>query len=149
MKRIALGLVGLFALGATAQTVILFDDGLQYTLSANEKVYVSNYSKLYYMKQYSKGDIKLTKILPTTKRDYVAPETGATGSVGSHEWCESYIPWSEGLTFDMVTWQRACDTNDDGKYDMCDWYEPTGIPSFEEIEWQDRCNDGQAWDGED
>jgi len=91
---------------ASAQTVILFDDGLQYTLSESEKVYVSNYSKLYYLKQYSKGDIKLTQISPTTKRDHVPVETGAIGAIGSHEWCESYIPWSEGLTFNMVSWQR-------------------------------------------
>lgn len=132
---------------ASAQTVILFDDGLQYTLGENEKVYVSNYSKLYQMQTYSKGDVKLTQILPTTKRDYVPVETGAQGGVGSPQWCETYIPWSEGLTFDMVTWQRHCDVTNDGVYDMCDWYEPTGIPTFEEFEWQDRCNDGKPWDG--
>lgn len=132
---------------ASAQTVILFDDGLQYTLDENEKVYVTNYSKLYQMQTYSKGDVKLTQILPTTKRDYVPVETGAQGTLGSHEWCESYIPWSEGLSFDMVTWMRSCDVTGDGKYDMCDWYEPTGIPTFEEFEWQDRCNDGKPWDG--
>jgi hypothetical protein len=132
---------------ASAQTVILFDDGLQYTLDENEKVYVSNYSKLYQMQTYSKGDVKLTQILPTTKRDYVPVETGAVGAVGSHEWCESYIPWSEGLTFDMITWQKACDTNKDGAYNICDWYEPTGRATFEELEWRDRCNDGKPWDG--
>jgi hypothetical protein len=147
MKNLAAGLAVLVALGATAQTVILFDDGLQYTLSENEKVYVSDYSKLYYLKQYSKGDINLKQILPTTKRDYVPVETGATGGVGSHEWCESYIPWSEGLTFNMITWQRACDVNDDGAYNICDWYEPTGRVTFEELEWRERCNDGKPWDG--
>lgn len=148
MKRIALGLVGLFALGAMAQTVILYDDGTQYTVDASEHVYVSNYRKLYQLKQYSKGDIQLNKVLPSEKRDYV-PVVEPSGAVGSHEWCESYEPWSEGLTFAMVSWQIGCDVNSDGQYDMCDWYEPTGIPSFEELEWQDRCNDGQAWDGED
>lgn len=132
---------------ASAQTVILFDDGLQYTLDENEEVYVSNYSKLYQMQTYSKGDVKLTQILPTTKRDYVPVETGAVGSVGSHEWCESYIPWSEGLTWDMITWQKTCDTNNDGKYNICDWYQPTGRATFEELEWRDRCNEGKPWDG--
>ena len=147
MKNLIAGLVTLFALTATAQTVILFDDGLQYTLDPNEKVYVTNYSKLYQMQSYSKGDVKLTKVLPTTKRDHVPVETGAQGGVGTPEWCETYIPWSEGLTFDMITWQRQCDVTNDGVYDMCDYYQPAGILSFEELEWQDRCNDGNPWDG--
>jgi len=147
MKNVIAGLVTLFALTATAQTVILFDDGLQYTLDPNEKVYVTNYSKLYQMQSYSKGDIKLTQVLPTTKRDYVPVETGAQGGVGTPQWCETYIPWSEGLTFDMITWQKHCDTNSDGKYNICDWYEPTGIPTFEEFEWRDLCNNGKPWDG--
>lgn len=143
-----IALLAAFSTVALAQTVILFDDGLQYTLEQNEKVYVSNYSKLYRMQTYSKGDVKLTKVSPTIKRDYVPVETGAEGSVGSREWCESYIPWSEGLTFDMVAWQRQCDVTSDGVYDMCDYYQPTGISSFEEIEWQNRCNDGMPWDGQ-
>ena len=114
MKNMIAGLVTLFVVSATAQTVILFDDGLQYTLDPNEKVYVT---------------------------------TGAQGGVGTPEWCETYIPWSEGLTFDMITWQRQCDVTNDGVYDMCDYYQPTGILSFEELEWQDRCNDGMPWDG--
>jgi len=147
MKTVVAAVAALFAVFVSAQTVILFDDGLQYTLGENEKVYVSNYSKLYQMQTYSKGDVKLTQILPTTKRDYVPVETGAVGSVGSHEWCESYIPWSEGLTWDMITWQKTCDTNKDGAYNICDWYEPTGRATFEELEWRDRCNDGKPWDG--
>ena len=47
----------------------------------------------------------------------------------------------------MVQRQRACDTNNDGVYDICDYYEPTGQPTFEEIEWQNQCNDGEPWDG--
>lgn len=147
MKTVVAAVAALFAVFVSAQTVILFDDGLQYTLGENEEVYVSNYSKLYQMQTYSKGDVKLTQILPTTKRDYVPVETGAVGSVGSHEWCESYIPWSEGLTWDMITWQKTCDTNKDGAYNICDWYEPTGRATFEELEWRDRCNDGKPWGG--
>ena len=30
--------------------------------------------------------------------------------------CKAFVPWSEGLTFTQVTWQRACDTNNDNKY---------------------------------
>ena len=35
----------------------------------------------------------------------------------------AYEPWSEGLTFAMIQWQRACDTNNDDVYDICDYYE--------------------------
>jgi len=132
----------------SADTVILYDDGSQYTVKDNEKVYVSHYSKLYYTKAYSRGDILFHLTLPNTKKDHVHVETGGVGVIGSAQWCESYIPWSEGLTFNMVTWQRQCDINNDGAYDMCDYYEPTGILSFEEIEWQDRCNDGKVYSGD-
>ena len=37
MKKCIAGLAALVVMAATAQTVILFDDGLQYTLEPNEK----------------------------------------------------------------------------------------------------------------
>lgn len=148
MKYIFACFISLSVMFASAQTVILYDDGSQYTVKGNEKVYVSNYSKLYYTKAYSRGDILFHLTLPNTKKDHVYVETGGVGVIGSAQWCESYTPWSEGLTFDMITWQRQCDINNDGAYDMCDYYEPTGILSFEEIEWQDRCNDGEAYSGD-
>ena len=52
---------------------------------------------------------------PWTSRDYV-PEPQDPFQPGSHEWCKAYVPWGEGLTFDMILWQRACDTDNDGKY---------------------------------
>ena len=39
-------------------------------------------------------------------------------------------------------WDRYGDTNNDGEYNMCDWYEPTGIMTFQEIEYQKQCSDG-------
>lgn len=140
-------LLSVVSASVMAKTVILYDDGTQYTVENNEKVYVSNYSQLHYLKQYSNGDIKLRKILPSVKRDHVYQEPSGEGELGSAEWCETYVPWSEGLNFNMTAWQRVCDVNDDGVYDMCDYYQPTGISTFEEIEWQDKCNDGQPWDG--
>ena len=144
--RALLALAVLVALGASAQTVILYDDGTQYTVSDSEHVYVSYYSKLYQLKTYSKGDVFFKKIVPSQKRDYV-PVVEPNGAVGSHEWCESYEPWAEGLTFAMISWQQACDINNDGEYNMCDYYEPTGLASFAEIEWQNKCNNGEPWDG--
>ena len=58
---------------------------------------------------------------PWAKRDYVPDPDGTDDMVvGSHEWCKAYVPWHEGLTFDMISWQRACDTNNDGVYDEDD-----------------------------
>lgn len=146
MKRLMAVLAAASVMMASAQTVILYDDGTQYTVSESEHVYVSNYSKLYQLKTYSKGDILLNKVVPSQKRDYV-PIVEPNGAVGSHEWCESYEPWSEGLTFSQVHWQQACDINGDGEYNLCDYYEPTGLASFAEINWQEQCNSGEPWDG--
>jgi len=148
MKSIFACFIALFVMFASAQTVILYDDGSQYTVQDNEKVYVSHYSKLYYTKAYSRGDILFHLTLPNTKKDHVYVETGGVGVIGSAQWCESYIPWSEGLTFDMIAWQQVCDVTNDGVYDMCDYYEPTGILSFEELQWQDQCNGGEAYSGD-
>ena len=52
---------------------------------------------------------------PWISRDYV-PEPQDSMDPGSHAWCKAYVPWSQGLTFDMILWQRACDTDNDGKY---------------------------------
>ncbi len=124
-------------------TVINYDDGSTYTVGEKEKIFIST-GKLFAKKNYKNGSIYFTNQVEHTKRDYVAqPHDGLTG----HEWCVAYEPWSEGLTFAMVQWQRACDINSDGVYNICDYYEPTGSATFEELEWQDRCNDGKPWDG--
>jgi len=36
--------------------------------------------------------------------------------VGSHEWCKAFEPWANGLTFDQVSFNYACDTDGDGDY---------------------------------
>jgi len=147
MRTIVAAMAALFTMVLSAKTVILYDDGTQYTVEQNEKVYVSDYSQLYHFKQWGSGDMELRKVLPSLKRDHVYQEPSGEGDLGSPQWCETYVPWSEGLNFNMTAWQKVCDVNDDGVYDMCDYYEPTGISTFEEIEWQDKCNDGQPWDG--
>lgn len=148
MKNIILFLLCLPIL-AHAQTVINYDDGSTLTLEEGEEIMVTK-GKLYQQRTYNNGrTFQFKEFPPTTRRDYVPIDNGTDPSqqVGSHEWCEAFIPWSEGLTFTQVTWQRACDTNNDGVYDMCDYYEPTGNSTFEELEWQDKCNDGNPWDG--
>ncbi len=110
----------LFSPFALGQTVINFDDGSTYTLEANQEIYISTPNGAMFKRRLMKD--KSTYFIvqkPWSKRDYV-PQPQDDFTVGSHEWCKAYIPWSEGLTFDMITWQRHCDTNGDGKYDEND-----------------------------
>ena len=123
--------------------VINYPDGSTYTLGQGEKIYISGV-KLFTKKNYNNGNVYFVKQDEHARRDYEAqPHDGLTG----HEWCLAYVPWSEGLTFGMVHWQSACDVNSDGVYDMCDYYQPTGMATFEDLEWQNQCNDGEPWDG--
>ena len=97
-------------------TVINYDDGSTYTLSENQEIYISTPSSSLFKRQLmSNKDTFFRVQKPCTKRDYVEqPQDPFV--VGSHQWCKTYVPWSEGLTFDMITWQRFCDTDNDGKY---------------------------------
>lgn len=104
----------LFSSAVFSQTVIEYDDGSTYTLEDTENVFVSTRS-LFTKKTYSNGAVNFTPVEANTKRDYVASPTDGI-EVGSTEWCKAYVPWSEGLSFNMIWWQRACDTNGDGEY---------------------------------
>jgi hypothetical protein len=97
-------------------TVINYDDGSTYTLSENQEIYISTPSSSLFKRQLMKNKDTFFRVQkPWTKRDYVEqPQDPFV--VGSHQWCKTYVPWSEGLTFDMITWQRFCDTDNDGKY---------------------------------
>ena len=112
-----LGMLFLFVSGLVyPETVINYDDGSTYTLEANQEIYISTPSSALFKRQLmSNKDTFFRVQKPWTKRDYV-PQPADDFAVGSHEWCKAYVPWSEGLTFDMISWQRACDTNKDGKY---------------------------------
>ena len=108
----------LFSSMAFGQTVIEYDDGSTYTLEENENIFISNRS-VFSKKTYNNGAVYFTPVEANTKRDYVPSETDGM-EIGSHEWCKAYIPWSEGLTFNMIWWQRSCDTNGDGEYNELD-----------------------------
>ena len=103
---------------AKAETVINYDDGSTYTLEANQEIYISTPNSALFKRQLMGNKDTFFRVQkPWTKRDYVPDEDGTDEmAVGSHEWCKAYVPWHEGLTFNMISWQRACDTNKDGKY---------------------------------
>ena len=115
MKYFGLGLL-FFSAVAFSATVINYDDGSTYTLEDNQEIYISTPSSALFTRQVmSNKDTFFRVQKPWSKRDYV-PQPADDFAVGSHEWCKAYIPWHEGLTFNMLSWQRACDTNKDGKY---------------------------------
>jgi len=119
MKWLILALV-LIPFSAHSETVINYDDGSTYTLSEGEKIYIAK-RKLFTQKNYKNGNVYFTLQKEHTKRDYVPDPDGTDDMVvGSHEWCKAYVPWHEGLTFDMIAWQRFCDTDNDGDYDEDD-----------------------------
>jgi len=112
----AVFLFSLVSIGAKAETVINYDDGSTYTLSDNQEIYISTPSSSLFKRQLMGNKDTFFRVQkPWTKRDYV-PVAADDYTVGSHQWCKVYVPWSEGLTFDMITWQRSCDTDNDGKY---------------------------------
>jgi len=119
MKKLLAGfaLLGLSA-GIGAETVINYDDGSTYTLEENQEIYISTPNSALFKRSIMKNKDTFFRVQePWAKRDYVPDPDGTDDMVvGSHEWCVAYKPWHEGLTFNMISWQRACDTNNDGKY---------------------------------
>jgi len=113
MLRAAL-LVLLFSPVVSAQTYIDYEDGSTYTLEPKEEAYVTH-EIVFVKREYASGSVYFKVLPPNTQRDYI--ETPWDGlQPGSHEWCKQYVPWSEGYTFGMQTFQRSCDSNGDGKY---------------------------------
>ena len=109
-------LMALFSMSVSSATVINFDDGSSYTLESNQQIYISNENSTLFKRRINKNkDTYFYAQEPWTKRDHVPSDTDDM-QVGSHEWCVTYVPWSEGYTFNMQWWQRACDTNGDGVY---------------------------------
>ena len=107
-------LLAIVSAGVAAETVINYDDGSTYTLTEGQEIYISK-GTLFKRRIMNNKDTFFTAQDAWTTRDYV-PEPTDTMDPGSHGWCKVYAPWSEGLTFDMILWQRACDTDNDGKY---------------------------------
>jgi len=120
MLRLMIAALALSTAQASAETVINYDDGSTYTLTEGQEIYISTpHSTLFKRQLLNNKDTFFRAQKPWSGRDYVPTEADEY-AVGSHAWCEAYIPWSEGLTFDMITWQRYCDTNGDGVYDEND-----------------------------
>lgn len=66
-----------------------------------------------------------------------------TDESGFSQWCADFDT-SVGFTFGYINWQQQCDKDNDGEYTICDYYEPTGQATFQEIAYNKQCsnNDG-------
>jgi hypothetical protein len=115
MKNILLAAAA-FAPIAAADTYITYDDGGVYTLGENESVYVAD-RDVFIKRTPASGDVNFVKQEPFTGRDYEEPVVFTpTAQIGSHGWCLDFEPWANGLTFDQISFNYACDTNRDNKY---------------------------------
>ena len=102
-----LGLLALvLAIPLSAQTVISYDDGSTYTLEENERIFISK-NRLFGLTQ-TEGVFSFGEKLPNDKRDYQEEESYEDYPMGSEKWCELYVPWSEGFTWNMQAYLRYC-----------------------------------------
>ena len=116
MARFLMTALALVFAQASAETVIHYDDGSTYTLNENEEIYISTPHSSLFKRQLMKNKDTFFRVQkPWAARDYVEQPTDGH-EPGSHEWCLAFVPWSEGLTFDQITWDRYCDTSNDGVY---------------------------------
>ena len=98
-----------------AATVVTYDDGSTLTLEEGESVYVTG-EKLFKKVDYARGDVVFELQKPTTiatMSSHRLPSLASTRATISG--VLAYTPTGV-ITWDEVTFQRFCDTNDDGKY---------------------------------
>lgn len=112
MRYIVSLFAGFFCFSVSAQTVINYDDGSTYTLEDGQEIYITNNGRALFNRQIMKNkDTFFRAQKPWSKRDYVAQDADDM-EPGSEEWCETYVPYQNGYTFDDQTWQRACQDSD-------------------------------------
>ena len=99
--------VAFFAISAAAHTGIYSDAGTAYTLTDNEHVYGSKARRAYQKKDYDNGNVYFTHKKPNDLKD---PEATPTDGMepGSPEWCEAYVPYQNGYTWDDQLYERGC-----------------------------------------
>lgn len=144
MKKLLIALCA-FPLIAAAH-VIEYDNGDIYTVGDDEYVFVSKLPHLW-MKQTTTNTVQFKRVYPTEKVDAV-PLTPNPNPIGTEEWCENHVPYENGYSFTDQYWERACDINNDGQFNICDTYDPAvdGTSGFGYSSWKTACNDGQEWD---
>jgi len=151
-------IMALASIGVKAETLISYDDGSTYTVGENEEVYVApKNTRLFTLQSYAKGDVFFRVRAPHADRDYeetvdtttdttdtTVTTTSSTGSFtdvdeyGFSQACADFDT-SVGFTFGYVYWQQICDSNNDGEYNICDYYESTGSATFADVQYNKQC----------
>ena len=106
MIKYLLASLVLFSSAVFGQAVIEYPDGSTYTLENGEYIVVAK-DNVFSKNTYKSGGVHFKPLKPNEKRDYVPEETDGM-EPGSEEWCETYVPYQNGYTFDDQMWQRAC-----------------------------------------
>lgn len=81
----------------------------------------------------------------TTDTTSSTNSTGSTGSFtdvdeyGFSQACADFDTEQQQATFGYISWRQICDTNNDGEYSICDYYEPTGNATFADVEYNKQC----------
>ena len=89
---------------AFAQTVILFEDGSTLTLRDGEEVYVSEYG-VYKARGGLVKTLKIERMKPTEKRDYVAPPPSEPVP------CDGQLTFGGGCIEEVVEEEEECVDN--------------------------------------
>lgn len=112
MFKFIFSIAALISASAFGQTVINFEDGSTYTLEDNQEIYISTPNSALFKRQLMKNKDTFFRVQqPWSKRDHVPTEADGM-EPGSAEWCETYVPYQNGYTFNDQIWQRACQDSD-------------------------------------
>jgi hypothetical protein len=88
----------------------------------------------------AEGDVCLTTS-NTTGSTGTAQSTGSFTDVDEYGFSQACADFDtdQQATFGYISWQQICDTNNDGEYNICDYYEPTGSATFADIQYNKQC----------
>lgn len=78
----------------------------------------------------------------TTGSTGTAQSTGSFTDVDEYGFSQACADFDtdQQATFGYISWQQICDTNNDGEYSICDYYEPTGSATFADIQYNKQCS---------
>ena len=77
----------------------------------------------------------------TTGSTGTAQSTGSFTDVDEYGFSQACADFDtdQQATFGYISWQQICDTNNDGEYSICDYYEPSGSATFADIQYNKQC----------
>lgn len=98
----------LVAMPLGANPIVVYPDGSQYTLKDGERIYIqSGHQEVFARADYKNGNVYFTK---KESLDTVDPTASPTDGLepGSAEWCDVYVPYKYGYTWEDQVYERGC-----------------------------------------